>query len=91
MLRFLPYLLDNILTNSICVQAVHGLRTGRRISSLLVPSPAFCTHFVRSLWLSSRRFTQVILGTYPLLFGRFQSVNSVLYTLPTDLTIKAAF
>ncbi|MDQ5885608.1 MAG: hypothetical protein QG628_5 [Patescibacteria group bacterium] len=78
-------------TFSGCGRAVYSLRTLGRTSQSFIPSPAFCIHFVRSLWVSKGLYTRVIQPTYPLLKSCFVSVNSDLCTLPTGLTIRTAF
>ena len=86
---FLPstfYLLPSKLA---CGWAVYSLRMTTRISAVFIPSPAFCTHFVRRLWLTNVYYPLVIPASFPQKFFAFPSVNYLLYPLPTGLTIRA--
>lgn len=82
------YLLSSELR---CGRLVHNLRMTTRTTSRFVPSPTNCIHFVRSLWLTTRRFTRLMRVTYPPKILDSTSVSYVLYTLPTALTTRTTF
>ena len=74
-----------------CGWAVYSLRIAGRISALFIPSPGFCTHFVRSLWLTNAYYPLLVPSLYPQNITDFPSVNRLLSPLPTGLTIRATF
>lgn len=78
-----------LYSKSACGRAVHSLRKTAGISASFIPSPAFCTHFVRRLWLTYVYYPLVVPRCFPQDILDFPSVNSLLYPLPTGLTIRA--
>jgi len=76
---------------SYCGQAVQRIWTVCSITTSFVPSPAFCTHFVRSLCVNSGAFTRLMPLSFTPLSASYFPVNSDLYSLPTGPTISTIF
>ena len=74
-----------------CGQLVQQTWIARSITLVVIPSPIFCTHFVRNLWVSKRVFTRLVPVSFPRKNTRFFPVNQNLYSLPTGLTISTIF
>ncbi len=72
-------------------RAVHNLSMVGGIKGIVVPSPTFRTHFVRSLWVTSGAYAPFIRGYFPQIISPFQSVKRELCSLSTDLTIMSTF
>ena len=74
-----------------CGKAVQQDWIDRSINQVIIPSPTFCTHFVRNVWVNKRFFTRLIPGSFPRIYSALFPVNSYLYSLPTGLTISTTF
>ena len=64
-----------------CGVLVGKLRTALRTTAVFVPSPTFCTNFVRSLWVRSSTSALVLRTACAHFYYAFQSVRSLL--IPT--------
>ena len=74
-----------------CGQAVQRIWTVCSITTSFVPSPAFCTHFVRSLCVNSGTFALLMPLSFTRLIVGFFPVSNDLYSLPTGPTISTIF
>lgn len=74
-----------------CGRAVERQRINIVQLPRLIHSTAFCTHFVRRLWVRRVHYAQLIRSSKPQAKDLNQSVTAQLYPLSTGLTIKTSF
>lgn len=74
--------------SSACGTAVYRLLITMGKSSIVIPSPKNCIHFLRRLWVRISYYTRVIPRLYPQKNSRFYSIKAYLYPLSTAPTIN---
>lgn len=67
-----------LVTFPSCGRLVGNLRTALRTTARFVPSPNFCTNFVRSLWVNYTFSTRVMRTACAHFYYEFLSVSSLL-------------